>query len=328
MHDPSPVRRLLRRINRMLGRGRPPWPPEWAVPVIHELEDRGILWALRDVDLADVGPFLRWAPPGHFYSPVPSLSEAARLTAVDPRTARVAGVDVGLDRQRSWLRALAAHADYDPPATATEGWRYHRDNDQYGIGDATVLQAMLRHLGTRRVVEIGSGFSSAVMLDTADRHLPDLELTFVEPYPERLNALLSEADRDRVVVHELPVQEVPPAIVDDLEAGDVLFIDSSHVVRPGSDVCHEIFELLPRLRPGVLVHVHDICYPLEIPTPWITEGRGWTEVYLLRAFLQHNEAFEIVLFHSCLAMLDNEALVAALPQCAPNAGLSIWLRRR
>jgi hypothetical protein len=74
--------------------------------------------------------------------------------------------------------------------------------------------------------------------------------------------------------------------------------------------------------------VHDIAHPFEIPDPWIAEGRGWTEVYLLRAFLQHNADFEIVLFNSCLATLAQDELLAALPQVAPNPGLSIWLRRR
>jgi hypothetical protein len=323
-----PVDEAKRFVRRITGRAEPPWPPEWAVPVIRELEETGVLWALRDVDLADVAPFLRWAPPGHFYSPVPSLAEAARLRSIDPHTAELPGIDLGLERQLEWVRALGAFADYDPPAQRSEGWRYFTDNDQYGIGDATVLQAMLRHLGSRRVIEIGSGFSSAVMLDTADRHLPDLELTFVEPYPDRLHALLTDEDRARASIRVHPVQELDPDVVTSLEAGDVLFVDSSHVVRPGSDVCFELFQLLPRLAPGVLVHVHDITHPFEIPTGWLDEGRGWTEVYLLRAFLQHNDAFEIVFFSSCLYRLAFDELVAALPQVAPNVGLSLWLRRR
>src|SRR5690606_25944879 len=227
--------------------------------------------------------------------------------------------------QLALLRELSAYSDFDP--TGGDG-RYRVDNDQFGPGDATVLQAMLRHLKPQRVVEIGSGFSSAVMLDTADRHLGDVRFTFVEPYPDWLRSLLTEADLGRVTLHELPVQELPPAVVDELEAGDVLFVDSSHVAKPGSDVCFEVFELLPRLASGVVVHFHDIAFPFEIPGQWLEEGRVWTEVYLLRAFLQYNAAFEVVLFNDMLARLGRDQLLDAFPQAAPNPGLSLWLRRR
>jgi hypothetical protein len=113
-----------------------------------------------------------------------------------------------------------------------------------------------------------------------------------------------------------------------LEANDILFIDSSHVSKAGSDVNHLFFTVLPRLKPGVLVHVHDVFYPFEYPLGWLRQGRAWNELYLLRAFLQYNTAFEMLFFNSFLWKHHKEQLAAKLPRMATNPGGSIWLRKR
>src|SRR5690606_38963391 len=113
--------------------------------------------------------------------------------------------------------------------------RYWLDNPAYAHGDGVVLHAMLRHLRPARIVEVGSGYSSALILDTVDRWLPDTELTFVEPHPELVEGLLRPGDERRVTIHRVPVQDVDPAVFAVLGAGDVLFIDSTHVAKAGSD---------------------------------------------------------------------------------------------
>src|SRR6185295_14291779 len=118
----------------------------------------------------------------------------------------------------------------------------------------------------------------------------------IEPYPDLVKRLLRPDDFDRVQFIRSLVQDVPLKIFDVLEANDILFIDSSHVCKVGSDVYHELFRILPRLRPGVIIHFHDIFWPFEYPEDWLREGRAWNELYLMRAFLQHNEAYEILLF--------------------------------
>ena len=112
-----------------------------------------------------------------------------------------------------------------------------------------------------------------------------------------------------------------------LEENDILFIDSTHVAKIGSDVNYLFFEVLPRLRAGVYVHVHDIFHPFEYPRAWIYEGRAWTEAYMLRAFLTFNTAFEIVLFNTFLERFHRERFAHKMPLCLRNEGGSIWLRR-
>ncbi len=131
----------------------------------------------------------------------------------------------------------------------------------------------------------------------------------------------------RGTILEKGVQDVPLSVFECLEANDILFIDSTHVCKTGSDVNYLFFEVLPRLKPGVVVHVHDIFHPFEYPKRWVMEGRAWNEVYLLRAFLQFNSAFKVLLFANYLSTFHRESLVAALPMCQGNFGGNIWLQR-
>lgn len=112
-----------------------------------------------------------------------------------------------------------------------------------------------------------------------------------------------------------------------LTAGDILLIDSTHVSKVDSDVNHILFDILPSLNPGVYVHFHDICYPFEYPKQWVYQGRAWNEAYILRAFLQYNTSFEIVIFNSFLGYFCLDLLQQYLPLCAKNPGISIWLKK-
>lgn len=167
-----------------------------------------------------------------------------------------------------------------------------------------------------------------MLLDAADRYLAGrLECTLIDPYPERLLSLLAPADLARVSLLRQPVQDVPLRSFADLTAGDVLFIDSSHVTRVGGDVNHLIFTILPQLASGVYIHVHDVPYPFEYPRAWAQEGRAWNEAYLVRAFLQYNEAFQIALWGSYLFQKHADHLIKCVPACATGCGPSLWLRR-
>ena len=115
-----------------------------------------------------------------------------------------------------------------------------------------------------------------------------ISLNFVEPYPERLYSLMSERDKQVSTVLEKPVQEIGPDFFGQLEKNDILFIDSSHVAKCGSDVNYLFFEILPALKSGVLVHFHDVFYPFEYPRDWMFSGWNWNEDYLLKAFLMYS----------------------------------------
>jgi hypothetical protein len=187
---------------------------------------------------------------------------------------------------------------------------------------------LLKHR-PRRVVEIGSGYSSACAMDTVfgRRDMPT-QLTFIEPYPDLLFSLMRPGDRERVQVIPQPVQQAPLDIFEGLDAGDILFVDSTHVAKTGSDVCFEWFEIFPRLKPGVLIHVHDVFYPFEYPRLWVVdEGRSWNEIYMLRALLMYSDAFAIVFFNDYFARKERDLIAETAPAFLNNTGSGFWMRR-
>jgi hypothetical protein len=270
-------------------------------------------------------------PPGHFYSPVPDFADVERRSAelFDTCPRAIPGVDLREAEQLEQI-PIFARLHRDQPFREGPGPnRYRFDNTAFGHGDALTLHSMMRQLRPRRIVEVGCGWSSGVMLDTDELFLEGrTELTFVEPYPETLRQVARPDDLRRARFLPVPVQAAPLEIFTALEAGDILFIDSTHVSKIGSDVNALFFRVLPALRPGVIVHVHDIAYPFEYPREWVLgEGRAWNEAYLLRAFLQFNASFEIVFWGSFLATFHRERLERELPLWSKNPGGSIWLRR-
>lgn len=269
-------------------------------------------------------------PDGHYYSPIPDL-DAVRADEgrIFGERDTIPGVALELTRQEALLPRLAREAAEAPFATpeGARTTRYKYDNDFFGAGDALAWFGLLRLWRPRRVIEVGSGWSSAVLLDAIDC-TPDWtpEVHFVEPYPERLHSLLRDSDDVHIV--EEPAQSLEPSFFSQLERGDVLFIDSTHVSRVGSDVNYLLLEVLPRLAAGVRVHVHDIHFPFEYPSEWVYEGRAWNEAYVLRALLTDSSGFRILWWNSMLATLRPKAVGAAMPRWSTNPGASIYLERR
>lgn len=275
----------------------------------------------------DGNPFLEWVPPGHFYSIVPSDEDVARAKA----TLAGAGPTLpGLD-----LTPEGLVAPFEERAALVRDWdggeggggRYHARNDAFDIGDACMLRATLLLSRPARLVEVGSGWSSACTLDTVEEAGLSTAITFVEPYPEALLARLRPADHDRVEIRQAEVQAVPTEVFAELDRGDVLFIDSSHVFKPGSDVDDYFARILPAVRPGVHVHIHDIFWPFEVPAAWLDEGRAWNEGHALRNFLCGNPHWEVTVFNDYFQRYQRPVLAAGLPQAIENPGGSIWLRR-
>jgi hypothetical protein len=272
-----------------------------------------------------------YVPPGHFFSPIPSLTELKRDEAriFCPPTREIPGVDL---REAEQLELLKVFCRYyaDQPFTAKKkaGNRYYFENPSYSHSDAIMLHCMLRHLRPRRLIEVGSGYSSCVTLDTNEQFLGGaVELTFIEPFPELLYSLVNPEDKTRMQVHHSRLQEVELSLFDSLEANDILFIDSTHVSKTDSDVNRAFFEILPRLKPGVHIHFHDVFYPFEYPREWVFEGRAWNEQYLLRAFLQYNSSFRVVLMNTFVEYFHESFFRENMPLCLENRGGSIWLAK-
>lgn len=275
-----------------------------------------------------------WMPAGHFYSPVPDL-HAVRKRAeriFESESTEIPGVDLRLDEQLRLAERFLEHYrdDYFPEEPAEER-RYYWRNAYFPFGDAFYTDRFLRERRPDRIVEVGSGYSSAVMLDVCNElrsggaACPRLD--FVEPYPERLRGLLRAGDDGHCTIREQEVQDVPLELFESLAPGDLLFIDSSHVIKTGSDLWFLFFHVLPRLRPGVWVFLHDITWPMEYPQVWVEEGRAWNEIYLLRAFLQFNEAFAVRWFPGLALRVQLERIRAQAPLLIEPGGTGIWLER-
>ena len=303
---------------------------------LHAALDAAEAEAIAATAVASGGAPPLWVPPGHFYSPFPDLEELAGreqdVFGRDPLD--TPAIDLDLDAQWALLdelEPLVAGVEWprDEAEAKARGERYWADNPSYADGDALFLTAMLRHFRPRRLVELGSGYSSAQTLDTREQQLDGkLELTFVDPYPEQLEALLHPGDRESITILPIRTDQLDAAVIGSLESGDVLFIDSTHVARPGSDVNRNIFEILPSVNPGVIVHLHDMFPAFEYPKPWVEEGRGWTELYVVRAFLQYNDEWEVLLWPTLLHAVDREQVLRRFPPMARNAGGALWLRRK
>lgn len=271
-------------------------------------------------------------PNGHFYSPVvdPAEVNAERTWPTHPR---ILGIDFADASHEHILRNVFPRfiADYDYPEHLDETpglASFYTCNSQFSWLDSRSLFVLLREWQPRRLIEVGSGFSTLLAADVNHRFLDGrMEITCIEPFPrEFLRKKIVGVDR----LIERKVQDVPLVEFERLEAGDVLFIDSSHVAKTDSDVNFLYFEVLPRLARGVRVHIHDIHLPHDYTREWvIEENRSWNEQYLVRALLMYSTGFR-VLFGCNYAYHRYAALVSAalaLPNGRAFGGGSFWIER-
>ena len=260
-----------------------------------------------------------YSPAGHYYSPTALPSERRRQGVWDSAS-DLPGIDTNDTEQLDLARRLAAVR----PEFTPRRWNAADSNTMFGDIDARVLFAVIALLRPPRIIEVGSGYSTAVMLDAGEAMSSTAAITCIEPYPERLQSLLRP--EDSVELLAVPVQDVPHERFTSLSAGDLLFIDSTHVAKPGSDVLRLYLDVLPRLPAGVIVHVHDIFWPFSYRQEWLDEGRDWTEAYLLRALLTDSPSWEIMLFNDWLWTQHRDVGETIAP--ANDRPGSIYLRRR
>jgi predicted O-methyltransferase YrrM len=267
-------------------------------------------------------------PIEHFYSPFPAMADI-KNSIIPPFPHDIPGIDLNIKEQFDILDKFEPFYKELPfQDEKTDGLRYYYKNDFYSYSDAIFLYCMIRHLKPQRIIEIGSGFSSSVTLDTNEKFMQNsIRCTFIEPYPERLKSLLKNDDKAKVTIHEKKLQEIPLDVFSELTENDILFIDSTHVAKFNSDVNYIIHTILPALTDGVYIHFHDIFYPFEYPMEWLLNGHAWNEQYILRAFLQYNTKFKIVLFNTYLETMFREELEKRFPLIFKNTGGSIWIKK-
>ncbi len=282
--------------------------------------------------------FIKFSPPGHFYSPIPdqhSINSKSE-TIFNNSIRDIYSININEDMQIELTTCFSKFYGELPFADIKiEKLRYFFDNSYFSYGDGVILYSFMRYFAPRRIIEVGSGYSSALMLDINDLFLNNgVDFTFVEPFPDRLLGLLSESDKKQVKIEVKPVQEVELNVFGLLEPNDILFIDSSHVAKINSDILYIIFHVLPCLKKGVIIHFHDILWPFEYPSNWLEGGRAWNEAYFLRAFLQYNDAFEILYFNSYMALHHANILEEMMPNIlkVPTSKVtpgntSLWIRK-
>lgn len=267
-----------------------------------------------------------------FYSPVPNLE----LLPVDiwERRSRLGGIDLRIDKAIELIEGELAPfiAEMDVPLAGPQPpGTFFLHNENYEAVDAELLYAFVRARKPKRVVELGSGYTTLLIGAAARRNLAEgapIEHLAFDPYPRV--QIFGEQPPPPTAFEPLPATEVPPERLAELEAGDILFVDTTHTVKLGSDVNHVILDVLPVLTPGVLVHFHDIFLPWEYPQEWFEQMHYyWAEQYLLQAFLAFNDAFEVVVPASAVARECPDRLDAVVPSFTPGRRPgAFWIARR
>ncbi|HWY15767.1 MAG TPA: class I SAM-dependent methyltransferase [Rhizomicrobium sp.] len=274
-----------------------------------------------------------YAPPGHYYSPVvdPETVHAYHDRELAEDSESLLGVPLDVAQMaKLWSRWRETLARTNFSKLGGSGTRFYVDNGNFPFGDAAVLRATIAEARPRQIIEIGSGNSTACMLDALDEFdLITTHLTCIEPNPGRLMSLLRPGDKEKMHIFEQPVQDVSLEKFERLERGDILFIDSTHVLKTASDVHYELFHILPALQEGVLVHFHDCPYPFEYPKKWVTtDNKSWNEVYAVRAFLMYNKVFQVRFWMTLFAKQFRSEVENTLPLAlAPPVGSGLWLSR-
>jgi hypothetical protein len=300
----------------------------------------GLKWELKELDrLRRTADRQSLYPPGHYYSTIPQWESVKTRTGEKIDDLRFEGIDLHEEKQLALVRSFgdSLGKDFWTKGGVLLGPRYHWPNSFFHWTDAGLLTHVIGHFRPRRIVEVGCGFSSAVVSDAVVRAGLDLPAgrTLIDPDLGRLRSLIPPDELGRLVLHEKVVQEVDLKEFLSLSAGDFLIVDSSHITKHGSDVNFLVFEVLPRLASRVIVHFHDIFVPFDYPAAWYEERRGYNEAFLLRAFLQFNTDFEIVSFADYLRHRWPEEMSAAVGHVAGTtsaieavAYASLWLRRK
>jgi hypothetical protein len=275
----------------------------------------------------------------HFYSPVPDIQDLERRNVWERRS-DLTGIDFRRDEQVALLLDLGREFGDEcrwPREAPPDSLQFYTGNNSFSFGCAASLHCLIRRFKPKRIIEIGSGHSSLVIsaalrCNAREDSSSRTEYTIIDPYPgPTVQAGLPGMSR----LMAERVERIEPALFEALGENDLLFIDSGHTVRTGSDVNFLILDILPRLAPGVIAHFHDIGLPYEYPKVYFTNPAFrmfWTEAYLLQAFLACNAEFEILLALGYLMTDRMEEFRRALPHFDPAVDLAIsgsfWIRRK
>ena len=257
----------------------------------------------------------------NFYSPVPEWENMH--DEVFARRSPLRGIEFDLDSYVGFLDELAPYlTEFKPPAEFVWG------NGMYDTVEADVLYAMVRRFQPGRIIELGSGFSSLIIAAAARRNAQEgnpVRYTAYDPFARNF----IQRGVEGLELRPESALDVPLREFEALQNSDILFIDTTHTVKLGSEVNYLILDVLPGIAPGVLVHVHDVFLPHEYPRGFLERRLYWAEQYLLQAFLAQNTAWEIILPLSALVR-ERTPHVAKLVRSfdASSGPGAFWIRRK
>ena len=269
--------------------------------------------------------------PRHYAFPIPDTGRLDERLWPDTPTLPP-GIDLRESDQLALLDSLTREyaAEWAKlPQERPAGGGFYVQNRHFETVDAEIFYALLRRRKPRRLIEAGSGFSTLLAAQATALNAGEGHPCTIEVWDPFADAPVRALHGRGLTLHRAEVQRAPLEALAALEAGDILFIDSSHVLHVGSDVRFLFAEVLPRLKPGVLVHVHDIFLPANYPRRWAVEYlRFWNEQYVLQAFLSFNERFRVVWGSYFMARAHGERLAALFPAFGlDHEPASFWLER-
>ncbi len=270
--------------------------------------------------------FFRYYP-GYHGSTIPGIRNLPKYQDLLFLGNAIDGVNLNEKIQLSLLEEFSSYyKDFKPAKTKSNNRLYFYDNNKFGFNDGFALYCFIRSFSPARIIEIGSGHSSALMIDVCSDISSATEITFIDPYSTTILRVLDHKQTLKINYLRQEIQNINVEYFQELNTNDILFIDTSHVLKVGSDLSTIFFKIIPALKPGVIVHIHDIWYPFEYPEQMILEGRGYNEAYFVRSFLQYNSSFEILFYGSFLETLHKEKF-EKLPGYFKGVGQSLWLRK-
>jgi predicted O-methyltransferase YrrM len=269
----------------------------------------------------------------HYYQPIPEYESVPEDYFQTQQN--FPGFGINLDRVTKTLKSLSSYAcECEWAENQAEEGVYYTQNLNFGYSSAAILHSMIRASQSKQVVEIGSGFSSLITLEALKKNSPlgDFKFKCIEPFPSKWLAERMSQYPNSVDLLSQQAETVDSSVYQELNKNDILFIDSSHVSKLNSDVNFLYMQVLPRLKKGVIIHIHDIYIPYEYPKVHFYGQQKifWNEQYILQAFLTNNKDFEIILPGYYVQNDMKDDFQVAFPNYNPQiyrATSSFWLRK-
>jgi hypothetical protein len=266
--------------------------------------------------------------PVHFYQPIPDTTKLSQNLFDEPL--HYAGINFRLNQQIELLKHFSKFSDElekFPNKSSNDKKLFYFENEFFGQLDSIIYYSMIREYVPNLIIEVGSGFSTMIASQAATIN-KNTKIISIEPYP---NDILKSGLPNLEKITQDYVQNIPIEEFKKLQKNDILFIDSTHIAKIGSDVNYLILHVIPELNPGVLIHIHDFFFPYEYPQDWVLKRKlFWNEMYVVWAFLIGNSDYEILMSNYNLIKNNFSEIKQFFPFVSLTTGGagSLWLRKK